>query len=214
MKKVGLILVLFFLISCSSMQFVESWKNPKVTTFTPNKLLVIGMTDNATGRAVFENEMKSALEDRDIKAEVSNVVLSTEFTSTKQTEASVNEMIGEICKKQFDAVLITSVKGVHEQRNYRHSYYTIGYQWTNFEGYYFEFQDVFHTPDYYSTYKVYHVETAIYNITKDEQKSLVWVGLIDMVDPKDVSRTATKYVSKIIKRLENEQLLKKNNKRY
>ena len=63
------------------------------------------------------------------------------------------------------------------------------------------------TRGYYNDYRVYHVETSIYNIKEDEDKSLVWVGSFDIVDPSSISATVNDYVERIVRQLEKEGLV-------
>jgi len=209
MKRIFLIIGLLVLASCSSVRFVDSWRNQEITSFTPKKLLVIGMTDNLTARKIFEEDLKNALILRNINAVESTTVFDKTFTSSKKSEEEINQMIKEISKEGFDAVIITAVKGVEEKRNYSSVYYTVGYRWTHFGHYYFRFQDVYYKPEYYGSYKVYNVETSIYNINEDDDKSLIWVGSLNLVDPQKITSTVKGYVVKIIKQLEREKLIKR-----
>ena len=118
-------------------------------------------------------------------------------------------MIKELAKQGFDTVVITSVKGIDERVDYQTEYYTsIGYRWSRFGRYYYRYQDIYYSPQYYESYKVYNVETAIYNINADDTKSLVWVGALNLVDPQTITSTINDYVDKIIKQLEREKLIK------
>ncbi len=211
MKKIIVIIGLLVLVSCSSTRFVDSWKNPEVTSFKPEKVLVVGITDNLTARKIFEEDLKKAFVQRNINAIESNTVLDNTFTSSKKTEAEINEMINEISKDGFDAVVITAIKGVDEKIGYDDGYYTIGYRWSRFGRYYYRYQDIYYTPRYYDTYNVYHVETSIYNLNGAENKSLVWVGALDLVNPQTISSTVKDYVDRIIKQLETENLIVKLN---
>lgn len=207
MKNISLILGLFLMVSCSSTKFVDTWRNEEIKTFTPKKLLVIGMTDNLTARKIFEEDLKNAFILRNINAVESTTVLNKNFTNTKKSEEEINQMIKEIINEGFDAVIITAVKGI-EKVNYPSGYYSTGYRLTHFGSYYLRFQDVYYTPEYYESYKVYNVETSIYYINKDVNKSLVWVGSLNLVDPKTIKSTVKNYVAKIIKQLERENLIK------
>lgn len=209
MRKVVLLLLFFVLASCSSIRFVDSWRNNEIKTFEPNKLLVVGITDNLTARTIFEEALRDEFLKRNIKAEVSFLIFDDAFTSSKKTEEEVNEMIEKIADKGFDAVLITAVKGIDEKRSYNQGYYATGYRWTHFGNYYFRFQDVYYTPNYYDSYKIYHIESSIYNIKTQDNKSLVWVGALDLINPQTVTSTIKDYVYKIIEKLEQEKLIAK-----
>lgn len=209
MRKVVLLLLVLTFVSCSSIRFVDSWRNNEIKTFQPNKMLVVGITDNLTARTIFEESLRDEFIKRNINAEVSFLIFDAAFTSSKKTEEEVNEMIEEITNKGFDAVLITAIKGIDEKRSYNQGYYATGYRWTHFGNYYFRFQDVYYTPNYYDSYKVYHIETSIYNIKAKDNKSLVWVGALDLINPQTVTNTIKDYVNKIIEKLEQEKLIAK-----
>ncbi len=208
MKITYLLLVFFLLVSCSSTRFVDSWKNPEINRFEPNKLLVVGMTDNLTARRIFEEQLRIALSRRGINASESSEIIDASFTNSKKTEDEIAAMKDELIEDGFDAVIITAVIGVDERRSYRSGYYTFGYsRWYRFGRYYYRFQDVYYTPGYYQDYRVFHVETSIYNFKEDEDRSLVWVGTFDIIDPSGITSTVNDYVNRIIHQLEEEGLI-------
>lgn len=209
MRKILLTIGLSLLTACSSIRFVDNWKNPEINSFNPKKLLVVGMTDNLTARKIFEEELKKSFQQRDINAVESTNVFGKNFTISKKSEKEIDKMIQEISHEGFDTVIITSVKGVNERISYPANYYAVGYRFSRFGHYYYAFQDVYYNPEYYESYKVYNVETAIYNICADETKSLVWVGALNLSNPQTISETVKDYVARIIKQLEYEKLIKK-----
>jgi len=209
MKYIVLLLSLFLLSGCSSIRFVDSWKNDEVLAFRPQKLLVMGVTDNLTARKIFESELKNEFEKRRIDTYESNVVFETSFTNSEKTQEEINTMIDGLKDKGFDAVIISVVKGVDENRNYSHGYYTVNYNWRRFGRYYYQFQNVYYRPGYYNEYRTYHVETSIYDVNEAEKRSLVWVGALDIVDPRGINETVHEYVDKIIYQLEKEGVITK-----
>ncbi len=209
MKRVALFLGMLFLVACSSTQFVDSWKNKEITSFEPKKVLVIGITENLTARKLFEEKLKNAFILRNIYATESMTVLDNGFTTAKKSEAEIDTMIKKVANEGFDTVVITSVKGVEEKVDYSTYYYpAIGYRWSRFGRYYYWYQDIYYTPRYYDYYKIYNVETVIYNINEDDTKSLVWVGAMNLVDPQKINTAVNDYVESIVKQLEKENLIK------
>ncbi|MDO9275966.1 MAG: hypothetical protein Q7T92_10515 [Lutibacter sp.] len=209
MKRIALFIGILLLSACSSTRFVDSWKNPEIISFEPKKMMVVGITDNLTARKIFEEKLKHAFVLRNIYAVESMDVLDNGFSSSKKNEEEIDKMINKIAKDDFDTVLITSVKGVEERVDYQSYYYpSIGYRWSRFGRYYYRYQDIYYTPQYYNYYKIYNVETIIYNINEDDTKSLVWVGAIHLVDPQTITSTVNEYVDKIMKQLEHEKLIK------
>lgn len=207
MKKLLIVLLAGLFSACSSIRVVDSWKNDEHLSFKPQKLLVIGMTDNLTARSIFEESLKTEFEKRGVNSLESLHVVDVAFTDSKKTEAEIDEMIAILSEKGFDAVIITAVKGVDEKKDYSQGYYTVDNQWQRFGRYYYRYQDIYYTPGYYNEYKVYHVETSIYNIDEKDDKSLIWVGAIDLVNPQNIRGTINEYVVAIIKRLEQDSII-------
>ena len=209
MKRIALFIGMLLLSACSSTRFLDSWRNSEIISFEPKKMLVIGMTDNLTARKIFEEKLKNAFVLRNIYAMESTDVLDNGFTTSKKSEQEIDKMLKRIADEGFDTVVITSVKGVDERVNYQTEYYpNIGYRWSRFGRYYYWYQDIYYRPQYYNTYKVFNVETVIYNINEDDTKSLVWVGALNLVDPQTISSSVNDYVESIIKQLEKENLIK------
>ncbi|RKN80205.1 hypothetical protein [Ulvibacterium marinum] len=211
MKKWVFLLGFFVVVACSTTRFVDSWKNKEVSAFQPEKLLIIGMTENLTARKIFEEELKKRFVKYGINAHESGVVLDRFFTNSQRSEEEIDAMEEKLIANGFDAVVITAIIGVDDKRSYNSGYYTFGYHWYRFGPYYYRFQDLYYTPDYYSDYQVYHVETSIYNIKEDMDKSLVWVGTFDIVDPVNITSTVDDYVERIIIQLEREGVIEKAN---
>jgi len=209
MKKVLYFALALLLTSCYSTQFVDSWKNKEITAFEPEKLLVIGITNNLTARKIFEEDMKNALTLRGINAIDSSTELEKSFTDSQKNEEEIDALKEQLIAKGFDAIAITAVVGVDDKRDYNSGHYSIGYNWYRFGRYYYRFQNVYYTPEYYSDYKVFHIETSIYNIKADEDKSLVWVGTFNIVDPNNITSTVKDYVNRIVLQLEKEGVINK-----
>ena len=208
MKKIAFILGILTITACSSTRFVDSWKNKEITAFQPQKLLVIGMTENLTARKIFEEKLKEQFVRHGINAYESSVAIDQSFTASERSEEEIEAMKEQLLQEDFDAVVITAIVGVDDKTIHRSGYYTFGYnRWYRFGPYFYRFQDIYYTPDYYDDYKVFHIETSIYNIKGDEDKSLVWVGTFDIVDPVNITSTVKDYVARIIAQLERENLI-------
>ncbi|SEL62757.1 hypothetical protein SAMN04488008_104373 [Maribacter orientalis] len=210
MKKIVFILGILALTACSSTRLVDSWKNKEIAVFRPQKLLVIGMTENLTARKIFEEKLKEQFINRGINAYESSMALDQSFTASKRSEEDIEMMKEELLQQGFDAIVITAVVGIDDKTIRRSGHYTFGYNWWyRFGPYFYRFQDIYYTPDYYEDYKVFHIETSIYNISSDEDESLVWVGTFNIVDPVNITSTVNDYVARIIGQLERENLIEK-----
>lgn len=207
MKKIIFLIAPLLFLNCSSIQVVDSWKNEDMVFFKPQKLLVVGVTDNLTARKIFEEKLKNEFLKRNINAVESTNIFDEAFTDSEKSEEEIQQMIAGLSEKGFDAVIISAVKGVEEENSYYPGYYTINYNWTRFGKYYYRYQDIYYNPAYYNEFSVYRVETSIYNINEQSDKSLVWVGSFYIVDPHSIKNTVNEYVTTIMKRLEQEKVI-------
>ena len=133
--------------------------------------------------------------------------LKPTFTSLKQTEEDIQNEMAKLTKDGFDTILISVVKGVDEKESYSGNRYMMDYYWKGFGLYYFLYQDAYLIDNYYERYKVYHIESSLYNLKGNNEKSLVWVASYDLVDPKKINSSVLNYVKAIIKSLEKEQII-------
>lgn len=211
MKKLVSLLILIMLISsCSSTKVVDSWRNKAINKFQPKKVLILGMTDNLTARKIFEEELTKEFRSRGINARASTNFSDDTFMHLEKSEEEIDLISEKLIKNEFDAVLITVIKNIDEKQAYSQNAYGVyGSRWPYFGRYYNYYQDYYYTPVFYEDYKVYHVETSIYNINTEKDKSLVWVGSIDIVDPKTITTTVKEYTKSLIKELEKEKLIPK-----
>jgi hypothetical protein len=153
--KINITIALLALLglSCSSTRFVDSWKNEEIDRFSPDKLLIVGMTENLTARRIFEENLKREFLSREINAVQSTEVIDRSFTEAQRTEEEIEAMRADLLAKGFDAVIITAVIGVDEKTSYSPGYYDIGYRWYRFGRYYYRYQDIYYTPGYYDDYQ-------------------------------------------------------------
>ncbi|MDX5583592.1 MAG: hypothetical protein QNK20_01490 [Aureibaculum sp.] len=209
MKKLCYFFLFSLLIGCSSTRLVSSWKNSDTPDFKTDKILVVGMTQNLNARSLFEEKLRSQLFLRDINAIKSLEVFTPEFTHSRKTEEDIIESVKVLKQKGFDAILVTAVKGAEIKKVRHKEYYDFNYRFNSYRNYYFMHQDIYYQPGYYEEYKVYHVESSLYSITSDAERTLVWTGSIDIINPSKVHNTVIDFVERIIKSLEKEQLIKK-----
>jgi len=188
---------------------VDSWRSQEYTNYIPEKVLIIGVTENLTARKKFESQLAIELKNRGVEAVESYDVFEPTFTSLKQTEKDIEKEVGKIYNKCFDAILISAVKGVDEKTTYTGDWYVNDYYWHRFGRYYYLYQDVYFDRGYYNKYNIYNIECSLYNLKDKSDKSLVWVASYNVVDPSSINTTVNDYVKAIIKSLENEGVIKK-----
>lgn len=210
MKLFYYIFIILFLSSCSSTRIVDSWRSNDYVDYKPKKVLILGITDNLTARKIFEQNLKNEFSKRGINAVESFDVLKNTFLISKQSEVEIDQEVDKLVAEGYDAILISAVKGVDDKTIYSGDQLRTGYYWHRFGRYYYLYQDVYFEPGYYNNYKVYHIESSLYNIKTNNDKSLVWVASYNIVDPQNINSTVNDYVKAIVQSLENESLIPKN----
>lgn len=203
MKRLLLVILVIVLVSCNSTELVETWKNPEITTYSPSKVLVVGLTSNIEARQKFETKLKDELEMRGADAVSSLDIFKTE----KMTERELKELEYDLIDKGFDTVLFSKIIGVEDKIIYLENYDSYDETYRKFREDYLRYQDVFYNPDYYNEYTVYHAETSMYCICPTKERELIWKAYIDIVDPDSTDKTISNYVNIVIAVLEEEQLI-------
>lgn len=207
MKRLWCLLTMVLLLNCSSIKLVDSWVDQESVNFTPKKVLVLGITENLTARKIFEGELTKELQIRNMNAVESFNVFTTSFISTKQTEDNIEKEVERLSENGFDAILISTVKGVNQKTVYSLDMYRTDYYWRPFGRYYYFYQDVYFDPGYYENYNIYNVEASLFDLKNHEDKSLVWVASYNIIDPKSINTTVKEYVKAIIETLEKDAII-------
>ena len=203
LKYIGLIL---FAYGCSSLEFNDFWKNPDIDTYSPNKVLVVGMTSKQEAREQFENQLKEAYEFRGVEAVTSLEFLGNSFTSEMKTEADLKALEDSLIADGFDTILLTKVIGVEDKIAYKSNYEGFEPGYTKFKEDYLKYQDAYYNPDYYEEYSIFHTETSLYCICPKNPRELIWKSSIDVTDPESIEETVSEYVQLVIIILDEEQL--------
>ena len=118
MGRLGSLLLIVILSSCSTTRLTKSWKNPEHYTFRPKNVLVIGVTPDFESRSVFEFQLKNELNARKINALQSVVVFEKSFQDAQQTEAEIENQVDILLSKGYDSILVSLVKGVDDNQSY------------------------------------------------------------------------------------------------
>lgn len=207
MLKVYSIFIVLLLVGCSSIKLTESWKNTSFKNYQPKKVLVLGVTPNEKARNIYELKIKLALNKRGIQACEGSNVLKPEFTNLKQAETAIENEVVKLTDLGFDAILIAAVKGYEEKIPFKGNIFSNENNLQGFENYYFLNQDIYQNTGYYDNYKVFHIETSLYNIKNQNGKSLIWVASYDVINPQKIKATIKHCNSAILKALENDGII-------
>lgn len=207
MKFIKIILLSLIIVSCSTTELVDNWKNPDIDTYSPNKVLIVGMTSNIEARKQFEKQLQDEYASRGIESVMSLEFLESSFTSKKKTEEDLKALENSLIIDGFDTILFTKVIGVEDKITYKEGYDDYDSTYRRFKEDYLRYQDAFYNPDYYEEYTVYHTETSMYCICPTKDRELIWKGYIDIMDPQSINETVNDYVRLVVVVLEEQQLI-------
>lgn len=210
MNSIKIIALSLLLFNCSTTELVENWKNPDIDTYSPNKVLLVGMTSNLEARKQFETQLKEEFDTRNIESVMSLDFFEPLFTTEKKNEEELNMMETDLINNGFDTILFTKIIGVEDKIAYRQDYDGYDSTYIKFREDYLRYQDAFYNPDYYEEYTVYHSETSMYCICPTKKRELIWKGYIDVMDPKSIHETINDYVRLVIVVLEEQKLITSN----
>lgn len=206
MKKLSFLL-LIGLMGCSSAELVENWKNPDIVIFDAYKVLLVGMTQNDDVRDDFETRLKAAFDKRNVESMRSLDLFDVKFTNSKRTEKELDNVEQSLLDKDFDAILLTKIVGSENRKSFRKNVA----EWNNYNGRfrddYLQHQEIYYDSEYYETFTIYHAETSLYCICEGKERSLIWRGSIDIMDPVDVEKTVADYVKLVIIAMEEQDLV-------
>ncbi|SFR31339.1 hypothetical protein SAMN04490243_0166 [Robiginitalea myxolifaciens] len=206
MKKL-LLIALVILVSCNNVSLVENWKDPDTVIFHANKVLIVGMTQDADVREAFETKLVREFEKRNVESMRSLDVFDVSFTNTPHTERELDELEQRLLAKDFDAILFTKLIGSEDKKGFIRSYSEWDNYWSRFNEDYFEYQDVYSNPGTEHTFTVYHAQTTLYCICEGKERAMIWRGSVDITDPKSIENSVNAYIKLVVLALEEQDLI-------
>ncbi len=206
MKTILSIIVALFIFSCSTSDLVDNWKNPEIDTYHAGKILIVGMSSNQEARKLFEDQLKSEYQARNIDA----VSSYQYFENSRKSEEDLLVIEKKLLADGFDTILFSKIIGSETKERLSKSYRNIENTYRKFRDDYYSNQDIYYNPAYYEQYPVYHAEASLYCICETKDRELIWKGFIDITDPSNIKETVDDYVKLMVFILEeNELLIKK-----
>jgi len=206
MKKI-LLIALILLTSCSSISLVENWKNPDIVLFNANKVLLVGMAQKTDTREKFESRLQTAFQKRNIEAWRSIDIFDLAFTNSKKTEKELDAVEQSLLDKDFDAILFTKITGSENRENFMKKISRWDDHDRRFNDDYIEHQGIYYDEGYYEQFTLYHAETTLYCICEGKKRAMIWRGIIDITDPKNIDKAIDDYVKLVIVALEEQDLV-------
>lgn len=207
LKHSLIVIASFLFASCTTTQLIDSWKNPEIDTYSPTKVLVVGITSNIEARLQFERQVKNELELRGIETKMSLELFDADLRIEKMSQKELKTIENKLVEDGFDTVLFSKVIGVEDKVAYKKNYYDYDQTYRKFRDDYLMYQDIYYNPEYYDEYKVYHAETSLYCICATKDRELIWKGYINITDPTSINETVDDYVNLMMLVLEEEKLI-------
>ncbi|SHG67959.1 hypothetical protein [Flagellimonas flava] len=207
MKTKLIFLVLWFVVGCSSTKLVGTWKNPDIVLFDAYQVLVVGMSQDEEVQTEFETRMTERLKAAGVDAMRSIDLFDVEFTSSQKSEQELSEVEQQLLDKGFDAILFTKVVGTENKRTFRERMNNFSNLYTRFSSDYLGHQDIYYDPEYYETFNLYHIETALYCICVDKERELIWKGDFEVEEPSKVDKTIDAYIKLMTSAMQEEDVI-------
>ena len=207
MKKGLLILLLTALYACDSTQLRDRWISPDASDYTLKKVFIVGLTNNEVAKAQFEKKLQNQLIERGVEASISLDKFDADFLESKKTDAELKALEHQLIQEGFDAVIFTKVAGIKNKIQYKKDYTNFDKNHKKFNDDFLMYQDQVFNPDAYQEYQVYNAETSVYCLCPTKDRTLIWKGYIDIVDPENIDQTVNDYSKLLILVLENDGII-------
>lgn len=212
----SLFVLLFLLVSCgSSTSISESWTNKEAFNNAQaksyNNIFIVALTGNMAARTLIEDELAFYAEKNGRTAIKSHQVFPATFT---QGNAPSKETIMEVIRDSgADAIFAVSLleketesRYVPGTTNYAYGYNPLSYSYYgSFYGYYNTMYPIAYDPGYYTTDKVYYLESNLYDAASEE---LIWSAQSKTYNPSSLEKFTQDYTEALIKRMEKDGVRK------
>ena len=168
-RQLAVALSVCIIAACATSPIAE-WQDDSFSGPIDN-ILIIGASDQATTRRLFEDSFVKELAAIKVKAVPSYKVMSIDQIVSRETvEAAIEG-------QAIDSVLVTSLLGVEEVETYNPpTYYPYSRSYYSYHAH----SMLYSRPGYYDKYKILTLETNLYD-TKTQQ--LVWSMQSENIDP-------------------------------
>jgi len=198
---VGTLLISTLITACTTTKIKSSWREPnkQVVISKLNKVLVVALFKDETSRHKAEDEMVGYLNGKG--------VVSYNYLNISLDKKNVDSIHAKIKADGFDAAVTMRLVDVEKDKTYTPDdllSYPSYYQ--NFGGYYYRSLSLFSTPGYYSTTKIYTVETNVYSI---KENRIIWTGLTETTNPDGVKKMTEEITKVVYKKMVKEGFITK-----
>ncbi|SNS06970.1 hypothetical protein SAMN06265376_106156 [Dokdonia pacifica] len=199
--------MLTLLMSCTSSDLVENWKNPDIDTFYAEKVLVIAMTNDVDNRKRFEKRLVNQLQSKGVKAIESDQFFDENYTQRPHTQEELDALENAMLQEGYDAILVSKIIGAEDRKSLLQSYEGFDTLFNSFEEDYYSNQKIYTEGEYADVYTVYHAESSLYCICPTKDREIIWRGSIDITQPDSTRKAIKDYINVLLWVLEEQKLL-------
>lgn len=202
LQRTALLIVAACLCACASTSLDNSWKNPKYAGGPVGKVLVAGISNQASVRRVFEDTFVDSLQAAGVEAVASHTLIPEDGQIPEdKLKAAVEQagaggvLITRMIKRETELSTVGSPMPppmvVMPRSVYYHGYYSSAW------GGYYE-------PVSVTQFTTVVAETTLFS--KDDPES-VWSGTTRSMEPKDIRKATEDFAKVIIAALKKEGLI-------
>lgn len=187
-----------------SSKVVATWRNPQAPATQFHRVLALGLSQKTSIRADFEDALASELQADGFTSLAGNTIL----LRPEGTQLDLNYLREQVRNNQIEAVVVSRLLKIENKVTYvpggpmfmPYPYYG------TFYGYYGTVYPVVYSPDYLREERKVRIETNLYFISNADG-ILVWTGVNDTFDPKNVHKAINRLVSLIVKQMRTDGVL-------
>lgn len=189
------------------MRMVQEVKDSEIENFKLKKVLIIGITQDPSTRWYFEDELAKKLNASGVYAIRSIDFFEKSFTDAERSIKDLNQIEQQLLASNFNAVLFSKVIGKEQKTPIIRSYNELTNRFISFKEYYQYNQELFKLQYENPNYTVYHTETALFEVSAENSRKLMWKGVIDIVDPHKKNITVNRYTNQILRKFKKANIL-------
>jgi hypothetical protein len=183
------------LAACAaSTKIVNQWVSPDYISPRFRKIMVIGVSKQASIRRTFEDEFVTQLKAAGVEAVPSYLYIP------EDDQVDESHLQAAVKQAGADAVIITRLVRVEKKTEVSPGFYQpapFGF----YGGYSAAWRGYYEPPRVYQ-YDVYISETSLYDMNQ-----LVWAGTVETTAPDDINKEIQRYVNTVIDALKSKNLL-------
>ena len=208
-KILGLVTTTLFMVSCSTVQVTDSWKDENAKDIKDEKILVVNITENDTSRKRFEKDMVTTLNENGFESMESYITFPELNPTEKLSHEESTRLKEKLQSNGVNLVALTSVREIEqyvESNSNSSGYASMPYHgyghYRGFNGYYGgAYMSYGMTSTTTKVKKKYKVETVIYDLSKPKDQELLAVVSSEIDDPKKVTKISSDFSKEVVKEL-------------